>query len=138
MSDCTIWGGRLRESDGRPMFNRDYVYRFALMLKLNRPLRTGYVVDHKCGNPSCVNPDHLQEVTQSEHLQLEIARGRVAPGDMNVGQRTKTHCPAGHEYTPANTYVYLRKRSTKNGGGYERHCKTCRNDRKAQRRGLSR
>lgn len=112
------------------MFDGHYVYRLALMLKLNRPLRGGYVVDHLCGNPSCVNPSHLHEVTQSEHLKLEVERGRVAPGDLNVGQANKTRCPAGHEYTPDNTYIYLRKKSAKNKGGYERHCRTCRTNRK--------
>lgn len=130
---CIIWGGTLRSSDGRPVYSRQYVYRWALALRLNRPLKRGHVVDHRCGNPSCVNPDHLQELTQSEHLMLEIARGNVARGDLNVGQKDKTHCPAGHEYTPANTYVYHRKASRKNGETVERHCRICRADRKRKR-----
>ncbi len=130
---CIIWGGTLRESDGRPVYNHQYVYRWALMLRLNRPLKRGHVVDHICGNTSCVNPDHLQELTQSDHLMLEIDRGFVARGDLNVGQKAKTHCPAGHEYTPSNTYVYHRKASRKNRETIERHCRTCRAERKRNR-----
>lgn len=32
----------------------------------------------------------------------------------------KTHCPAGHEYTPENTWVYKNS-----NGGPKRMCKTC-------------
>lgn len=35
-------------------------------------------------------------------------------------QRAKTHCPKGHEYTPENTYVYVRA-----NGKSGRSCKTC-------------
>jgi NUMOD3 motif len=55
-------------------------------------------------------------------------RGGARPGtgDPNLGRRnadrqlSKTHCPAGHEYTPANTYVIKRA-----GGQTARQCKTC-------------
>lgn len=135
MNDCIIWGGVLRAHDRRPIWGKVYMYRVALALKLNRPIRPGHVVDHICGNPSCVNPEHLQEVTQSEHMAAEIGRGRVAPGDSNVGQAAKTHCPQGHEYTPENTYVYVRKTVTpKNrAGAVERHCIQCRRERQNRR-----
>lgn len=55
-------------------------------------------------------------------------RGGARPGtgDPNLGQRhaerqlSKTHCPAGHEYTEENTYVIKRA-----GGRTARQCKTC-------------
>lgn len=55
-------------------------------------------------------------------------RGGARPGtgDPELGRRyadrqlSKTHCPAGHEYTEENTYVIKRA-----GGRTARQCKTC-------------
>lgn len=54
------------------------------------------VVDHLCGVRCCVNPAHLEPVTQAENLHRCESASTV--------NATKTHCPLGHEYTPANTY----------------------------------
>lgn len=62
----------------------------------------GLVLDHLCKNKLCVNPDHLEAVTQKVNME----RGLHAQ---------KTHCPHGHEYTPENTYLYDNRRT----------CKTC-------------
>lgn len=64
-------------------------------------------------------------------------RGGARPGtgDPEFGRRTaerqlsKTHCPAGHEYTEENTYVIKRA-----GGRTARQCKTCTKAKAAARR----
>lgn len=74
-------------------------------------------VDHLCRNRACVNPSHLELVSQREN----VMRSPVAPAALNSA---KTHCPKGHPYTAENTYVYTfkTKRTT------TRICRTCQRD----------
>lgn len=76
---------------------------------------SGLVLDHLCRNRICVNPDHLEVVTQRENT----LRSPVAPAALNSA---KTHCPQGHEYTPENTYVWTSKTTHKYTS---RACRQC-------------
>lgn len=64
------------------------------------PIPEGLVLDHLCRRPLCANPAHLQAVTMAENVR----RGN-GPAAAGARMRAKTHCPAGHEYDAANTYV---------------------------------
>jgi len=44
----------------------------------NGPLTDGLVLDHLCNNKACVNPDHLEEVLNSENTRRHYARLRLA------------------------------------------------------------
>lgn len=47
-----------------------------LMLDLLCDIRTRTrVVDHRCRNRACCNPEHLQVATQSENIKLSYKRG---------------------------------------------------------------
>lgn len=43
----------------------------------------GIVVRHKCDNPSCINPEHLELGTPKENSRDAIIRGRNAKGAKN-------------------------------------------------------
>lgn len=81
----------------------------------NGPVPDGLELDHLCMNPSCVNVDHLEPVTHQENM-----RRAAAAGVMGTGKGRKTHCPKGHPYDAANTYVPPQ--------GGERQCRACRRE----------
>ncbi len=50
----------------------------------NGPIPPGLVLDHLCNEASCVNPSHLEAVTQKENLHRKIARQRAHHRDRLV------------------------------------------------------
>jgi hypothetical protein len=78
----------------------------------------GYVIDHLCRNRGCVNPEHLEAVTQ----QTNILRG-TAPSALAV--RTN-RCQRGHELTEENV---IRRPCAPN----KRECRECARMRERQR-----
>ncbi len=70
----------------------------------------GLQLDHLCRVRNCVNPEHLEPVTNKENH----ARGLT--GKINHHCLKKTHCPQGHEYIGNNLYVDPKG---------HRYCKPC-------------
>lgn len=56
------------------------------------------VTDHLCRVRHCVNPVHLESVTNGEN----VLRGDTFPR----ANAEKTHCVRGHEFTKENTHLY--------------------------------
>jgi len=92
---------------------REYVHRHLYEAKYDESLE-GRDAHHMCGNRWCANPDHIEPMDRVDHI---IEHGSVVA----ALQRAKTHCPFGHPYDEANTYV--------NPKG-SRECRTCRDARR--------
>lgn len=88
------------------------VHRVAYELLVG-PIPAGLVIDHVvkrgCVHKTCLNPAHLEPVTNLENIRRGI-------------NPNKTHCPAGHEYAGDN--LILR---TRENGRINRNCRTCSN-----------
>lgn len=82
-----------------------YVHRLAYETA-NGPVPEGLEIDHLCNTRLCVRLDHLEAVTHVENVRRANER--------------RTHCKSGHEFSPANTYVW------KDGS---RKCRACDRDR---------
>lgn len=95
---CWLWTGFLTDGYGQLTVNARRVSAHGYSYEIHHgPAPDGLHIDHTCNVRNCVNPDHLEAVTQQENNQRMAARGRH-------GQSKKTACIHGHEYTVANTY----------------------------------
>jgi hypothetical protein len=109
---CWLWTGCRTTNGGYARFvfdgkaGRAHRYAYALLVG---PIPDGKVLDHLCRVKHCVNPAHLDPVTDVENL----TRSPLTLISINAA---KTHCKRGHEFTPENTYI-------ERGGG--RSCRTC-------------
>lgn len=110
MSGCWLWfGAQLANGYGsvgivgygdRSCLAHRYVYTM-----LVGPIQNGLHIDHRCRVKCCVNPAHLEAVTQ----QVNNARGAF--------HRRKTHCIRGHALEGDNL-IWRRGRT-------ERACRAC-------------
>jgi len=68
--DCWIWTGATVQG-GRPYLTINYkrVAVRALMAKAKGIWQEGHVNPSKCGNPLCVNPDHVVSITKRQHMR---------------------------------------------------------------------
>ena len=119
----------------------DMAHRFAYKLLVG-PIAPGLTIDHLCRNQLCVNPAHLEPVTQAENTARGTSPSAVihrsgfcknghplTPENRDAGHRRckicnsiaatrklferTTHCPAGHDY---KAHGYLNKRGRRRCG----------------------
>lgn len=116
--DCWLWTAGVNEA-GYGRFHTGgtpkvmYAHRYSYQLA-NGPIPEGMEINHVCRTRACVNPAHLQLIGVIEHRRLDARRA--------------DHCPQGHVYDEANTYVEVTKTSRK------KKCRACARDRARARR----
>lgn len=86
LDECWVWLG-LRDLRGYGRIYtgkrasgteiQAYAHRVGCELAQANPLPPGIVVRHRCDNPPCQNPDHLELGTQHENLRDMFDRGRA-------------------------------------------------------------
>jgi hypothetical protein len=109
---CWVWKGtRNPKGYGRISVSgrQDGTHRVAYRLA-HGEIPDGLVVRHRCDNPPCINPAHLEVGTPADNSRDMVERGRMC--NSKVGH---THCPKGHPFDEGNTYWW----------NNARQCKTC-------------
>ena len=111
-STCWLWVGA-KDSYGYGHFRpggrqaTKKAHRWAYETLIG-PIPPGLELDHLCRVRACVNPTHLEAVTQRENLLR-------SPLVVTTRNHRATYCKRGHEFSEVNTYI------TKQG----RRCRIC-------------
>jgi hypothetical protein len=112
---CWEWRGATNRKNGYSLISTKkgktkIGHRLIWEIVNHQPFPAKLVGDHTCHDPKicklgdacphrrCLNPEHVDPVTQAVNLQ----RGE---------QQNRSHCPKGHEYTPENTYKHKNRNS---------------------------
>lgn len=120
---CWEWTGGQRQGYGRFVMMRGKrgfpyaAHRVSYEMCIG-PIPEGLTLDHLCRNTLCVNPSHLEPVTNGEN----VLRGF---GGSGINKR-KSYCLRGHALTEDNIYRPPRRPHT-------RQCRKCAAIRSAQR-----
>jgi hypothetical protein len=110
-SGCWLWIGAPKNDLGYGSFwfnNKTTAAHRVSFTALIGEVPAGLQLDHLCRTPQCVNPAHLEAVTQYVNMMRGYGWGAVSA--------RATHCPMGHAYNGENLFI------SKQGG---RVCRTC-------------
>lgn len=92
---CLLWTGQIDKA-GYGRRGGRLAHRLVYEMEVG-PVPDALPLDHLCRVTRCVNPLHLEPVSQRENLLR-------SPLTFQGRNARKTHCPQGHPYDEANTY----------------------------------
>ena len=110
-SGCWTWAGSYSSVDGYGRLGGSSAHRSVYELLVG-PIPPGLQLDHTCHNAAlaegtcspgvcdhrrCVNPAHLEPVTNRVN--------GLRSGSFSAANAAKTHCVNGHPFDAANTYT---------------------------------
>lgn len=120
---CWEWNGFINQ-DGYGMLSAKFngkltlsAHRYSYMIEKGE-IPKGKQLDHLCRNRKCVNPDHLEPVTNYENMMRGNALASI--------NAKKTHCIHGHPLSGYNLII-------RNKSGH-RDCRICGNERNRRHR----
>lgn len=96
LGPCYEWTGE-RQDRGYPVHRkmsrgeqrRWYVHRIVWAIG-GGDIPEGMVVRHRCDNPPCVRPDHLELGTQADNMADCVTRGRINRSPRGVGSQKQS------------------------------------------------
>lgn len=98
-SGCWEWVGAIQPTGygrvkirGRAQRPHRHYYE-----RLHGPIPEGLTLDHLCRNRNCVNPEHMEPVTN----RVNVLRGI----GWTAQNARKTHCPNGHPFAGKNLRI---------------------------------
>lgn len=72
---CWEWQGQLKRGYPITKFKDKYIQVHRIVIEAREGKSLGVLAaHHKCGNSTCVNPDHLQPITHRENIAEMLAR----------------------------------------------------------------
>lgn len=92
--DCWLWTDGLDKEGYARMWlwgHKAAAHRIAWALHHGEDPAPGLVIDHTCGTRMCVNPDHLEAVTQQENLRRAHVHQPCVAGH-DAKHRTNGRC----------------------------------------------
>jgi len=122
--DCWPWRGAIDSGgygdfrvDGRTEEAHRLAYEY-----IKGDIPEGLVIDHLCRNRSCVNPFHMEAVTDGVNILRGVGKSAF--------HARRTECANGHPFDTINT-VYIKRYGKDAAKAPYRGCRKCLADRDA-------
>lgn len=94
---CWVWQLKKHNGYGKVTYLGRTHRAHRLMWQCDRgEIADGLVLNHKCRNRACINPDHLEPITNKENILAGICAAAI--------NAKKTHCSRGHILAGRNVF----------------------------------